>query len=452
MNEQQTWQSILNILEAGIPKAYFNTWLKSTTLIEQSGDTMTIGVPSNYHRNWIAEKYQNELLAAIKRVTPEVLHVQYKVGTYAPISKKSFESTDRSPENIDRHQVQQNSDLMSSGLNPTYKFEMFITGKNNELAHAASLAVASNPGTNYNPLFIYGGVGLGKTHLMQAVGHRFLQDRPKASVLYVTCEKFTNDYINSIKNQKTDDFKRRYRSVDMLLIDDIQFIAGKEQTQEEFFHTFNELRDRSRQIILTADRLPKDIQGIEQRLISRFEWGMVTDIQAPDLEMRMAILKSKIAKRGAHLPQDIILYLAEQIQTNVRELEGALNRILVFQDMQHQAIGLEQAKNLLTSVLGAKKKALSIKKIATITAEFYNVTLDDLLKQSRRKEFVTPRQIAMFLARKEMNTSLPTIGEFFGGRDHTTVLHAVEKLEREIEKDSAFKQQLDLLVEKLYNT
>jgi chromosomal replication initiator protein len=452
MTDQELWQSILGTMELSVSKAYYNTWLKQTSIVENTSGTIVIGVPSLYHKNWISEKYQATILAALKKIAPEIQRIEYRIGPQNQDNKNNQNSNTQDKRPSQQQNTAPAPDLLNSGLNPTYKFETLIIGKNNELAHAASIAVAKNPGTHYNPLFIYGGVGLGKTHLMQAVGHNFLQANPRANVLYVSCEKFTNDYVNSIKNQRIDEFKRRYRNVEMLLMDDVQFIAGKEQTQEEFFHTFNEIRDRSRQIILTADRQPKDIPGIEQRLISRFEWGMVVDIQPPNFEMRLAILNSKVAKRNAKVDQEVLGYIAEQIQSNVRELEGVLNRLLVYQDMNHCVLNLGQTKEMLENLIGAKKKTLTIKKIASLTAEFYNVTLEDLIKQSRRKEFVTPRQMAMYLSRKELGSSLPVIGDFFGGRDHTTVLHAVEKLEKEITGNKPAKQQVDLLVEKLYNS
>lgn len=449
MSNQQLWQAILGHLEVSLSKANFNTWFKNTGILERLADTIIISVPSTYHRDWIANKYQTEMLKALKSITPEVKYIKYQVGTLKTGGSPIPSTTpDKQPSGIGT--VKQALQASPSGLNPKYTFDTFIIGKNNELAHAAALGVSKNPGGQYNPLFIYGGVGLGKTHLMQAVGHKLLESNPKANILYATSEKFTNDYINAISSKRMEEFKKHYRGVDMLLIDDIQFIAGKEQTQEEFFHTFNELRDRSRQIIITSDRLPKDIPSIEARLVSRFEWGMVADIQPPDLETRMAILTTKLQKKGAHLSDDIIFYIAENIQNNVRELEGALNRLIVYQQMENRGLLLEQAKQILASMVTAKKKVTSLRKIATLVAEFYNITLDDLIKQSRKKEYVKPRQIAMYLARQELESSFPTIGEFFGGRDHTTVMHAVEKVGAELKEKESFKQELDLIIDKLY--
>ncbi len=453
MNNQQIWQAILGHLEVSLSKANFNTWLKNTHIIEKTDDNITVAVPSTYHRDWIASKYNTEMLKALKGIAPEIKTIKYQVGTIvktSPTPTQNLQPSD--PLQTAPAYPTQVTNTAQSNINPKYVFDTFIIGKNNELAHAASLAVAKNPGTQYNPLFIYGGVGLGKTHLMHAVANKLISENPRAKVLYLTSEKFTNDYINAISTKKMDDFKQHYRTVDMLLIDDIQFIAGKEGTQEEFFHTFNELRDKGKQIIITADRLPKEIPAIEARLVSRFEWGMVADIQAPDLETRMAILRTKLLKRGTNLPEEIVYYIAENIQSNVRELEGALNRLLVFQDMENRIVSLEQAQSMLQGMMNNKKKGVTVKKIVSLVAEFYNVTGEDLIKQSRRQEFVKPRQIAMFLARQELSSSFPSIGEFFGGRDHTTVMHAVEKIQNMLTEKESFKQEVDLILDKLYTT
>lgn len=456
MNNQQLWQAILGHLEVSLSKANFNTWLKNTHIIEKTEDSIVVSVPSTYHRDWIASKYNVEMLRALKSIAPEIKIIRYQIGSTAKPVSQHTQNTTESGGGLASSSAQTlpvaASGTATANLNPRYVFDNFIIGKNSELAHAASLAVAKNPGTQYNPLFIYGGVGLGKTHLMHAVANKLLAENPRAKVLYLTSEKFTNDYINAISTKRMDEFKQHYRTVDMLLIDDIQFLANKEGTQEEFFHTFNELRDKGRQIIITADRMPKEIPAIEARLVSRFEWGMVADVQAPDLETRMAILRTKLAKKGTSIPEEIVYYIAENIQNNVRELEGALNRLLVFQEMENRTITFEQAKNMLQGMMNNKKKGITVKKIVSLVAEFYNVSSDDLIKQSRRQEYVKPRQIAMFLARNELASSFPSIGEFFGGRDHTTVMHAVEKVQGLLNQKEGFKQEVDLLLDKLYTT
>lgn len=448
MNNQQLWQSVLGNMEVSLSRGNFSTWFKNTTVVERGNDTIVIGVPTEFVRKWISEKFQQEILKILKQIAPEIREIKYQIGNKT-VTKAEVAPAVK-PVAANTVVYKQPSSSHNHSLNPKYTFESFVIGKNNDLAHAASQAVAKNPGGTYNPLFIYGGVGLGKTHLMHAVGNHVLASKPDQKILYVTSEKFTNDFVDAIQNKRIDAFKKHYRGVDMLLIDDIQFIAGKEQTQEEFFHTFNELRDKGKQIILTADRLPKDIPAIEQRLISRFEWGMIADLQAPDLETRLAILRAKAAKKGAVLLEEILYFVAENIVSNIRELEGALNRLIVSQEMENKPMTLEQAKLILANMLSAKKKVLSLKKIAISVAEFYGISLDDLLKQSRRKEYVKPRQISMYMARKEMGSSFPMIGEFFGGRDHTTVMHGVEKIEKLITADEGLKQELDLILDKLY--
>lgn len=448
MNNQQLWQAILGDLEVSLSKANFNTWFKNTAIIQRGEDFIVVGVPNIFIKDWISNKFNASLLKVLKTIAPEVKEIRYQVG-----GVKIQEPTQETliPDNPKQPTVSYKiNPINNNSLNPTYTFDTFIIGQNNELAHAASKAVADSPGGQYNPLFIYGGVGLGKTHLMHAVGHKLLQDNPKLKILYVTSEKFTNDYISSISNKKTEDFKKTYRSVDMLLIDDIQFIAGKEQTQEEFFHTFNELRDKGKQIIITADRLPKDIPQIEQRLVSRFEWGMVADIQAPNLETRIAILQTKLENKGVSIDAEVINFVAENVVSNIRELEGALNRLVVFKQMEKEVLDLNQAQKILEGMVNAKKKAVTLTKIAEFVANFYSITVDDLIKQSRRKEFVKPRQTAMYLARKELSSSFPSIGEFFGGRDHTTVMHGVEKVEKALKSNDPIKKEIETIVEKLY--
>jgi chromosomal replication initiator protein len=456
MNNQQLWQAILGTLEVTLSKANFNTWFKNTGVMERGSDFIIVGVPSAFSKDWISSKYQAEILKALKSIAPEIREVKYHIGLQSKPSTDSSAIVDStrvsSQPTVKLNPQQQNSDTGVVNLNPKYLFDTFVIGKYNELAHAASLAVSKNPGSQYNPLFIYGGVGLGKTHLMHAVGNKLKAERNNYKVLYVTSEKFTNDYISAISHKRMDEFKKLYRSVDMLLIDDIQFIAGKESTQEEFFHTFNELRDKGKQIILTADRPPKDIPAIEQRLVSRFEWGMVADIQAPDFETRLAILQTKISKNNINMQSEIVYFIAENVISNVRELEGALNRLLVYQQMEHKTLTLAHAQQILSNLVSQKKKTTTLKKISMSVAEFYNITVEDLIKQSRKKEFVKPRQIAMFVSRKELGSSFPTIGEFYGGRDHTTVMHGVEKIEKLVATTDSLKQEIDLILDKLYIT
>lgn len=460
MTNQQLWQAIIGDLEVTLSKMTFGTWFKNTGIIEKNDDYIVVGVPSNFTRDWISSKYHANLLKALKSIAPEVKVIKYYVGHFKEdgnSSQTSENSSKNSEKDIvnDRSGSQtqessQKASLSNGNLNNQYTFDTFVVGQNNELAYAASTAVSKNPGTQYNPLFIYGGVGLGKTHLMHAIGNKYLSSNPKLKILYVTSEKFTNDYVAALGQKRMEGFKNLYRNVDMLLVDDVQFIAGKEQTQEVFFHTFNELRDKGKQIILTADRLPKDIPAIEQRLVSRFEWGMVVDISAPTLETRIAILQTKMGKRNIQFSKEVTEFIAENVVNNIRELEGALNKLIIYQQIENKPLSLDQAKVILANIVKSKKKAVTFTKIAESVANFYGITMEDLLKQSRRKEFVKPRQAAMYIARKELNSSFPAIGDFFGGRDHTTVMHGVEKIENAVTGGDSIKQEIDLILEKIY--
>ncbi len=444
MTNQQLWQALLGNLELSLSKANFTTWFKNTSIIEKSDTGIVVGVPNGFTKEWLQNKYHQDILKALKTIAPEIKEVKYQI--ISPIySNPAAKEQPRSAT------VAAPKKAENQTLNPKYTFTTFIVGSNNQLAHAASIAVSKKPGQVYNPLFIYGGVGLGKTHLMQAVGAEALKKDPNAKVLYVTSERFTNEFVSAVQQGKTESFKSLYRNVDVLLVDDIQFLAGKEGTQEEFFHTFNALHQNNKQVVMTSDRLPKEIPAIEERLVSRFEWGMIADIQAPDLETRLAILKTKVKEKNYNVEPEILTFIAETIQSNIRELEGALNRLMVYCQLNNTRPTIEQVKSILVNVITPpKKRGVSAKKIIEVVSDFYNVTTEDLLKQSRKKEYVNPRQIAMYIIRKELETSLPSIGEFFGGRDHTTVIHAIDKIERIIKERSSLKQEIELIRDRLY--
>jgi chromosomal replication initiator protein len=343
---------------------------------------------------------------------------------------------------------QRSTILMQNRLNPRYTFDAFIVGNSNRLAHAASLAVAEAPGESYNPLFLYGGVGLGKTHLLQAIGHQGIQ--AGLAVLYVSSEQFTNEIVNAIRFRATEEFRAKYRSVDILLVDDIQFIAGKESTEEEFFHTFNSLYEMSKQIVICSDRPPKAIISLEERLRSRFEWGLIADIQAPDLETRMAILRVKADALHYPMPDDIIAYIAGRVQTNIRELEGYLNRLMAYQHLHQTELTLEVARAAMSSLnIDTRESRLDIKQIAQAVAEYYHISMDDMCGKQRDKHIVMPRQVAMYLMRQETQSSLLEIGAMFGGRDHSTVLHACEKIDRAINLDPALRREIIAIREQL---
>ncbi|OGE73942.1 MAG: hypothetical protein A3I07_04245 [Candidatus Doudnabacteria bacterium RIFCSPLOWO2_02_FULL_42_9] len=443
MTNQQLWQAILGNLELSLSKANFTTWFKSTSIIEKSDIGIVVGVPNAFTKEWLQNKYHQDILKALKAIAAEIKEVKYQIVSPMYVSPQTTKEVSRIAPAAKKAE--------NTTLNPKYSFNTFIVGSNNQLAHAASLAVSKKPGTVYNPLFIYGGVGLGKTHLMQAVGAEMLKRDPNAKILYVTSEKFTNEFVSAVQTGKTEHFKNIYRSVDILLVDDIQFLAGREGTQEEFFHTFNALHQNNKQVVMTSDRLPKEIPAIEERLVSRFEWGMIADIQAPDLETRLAILKTKVKEKNYTVELEILTYIAETIQSNIRELEGALNRLMVYCQLNNTRPTIEQVKSILVNVITPpKKRGVSAKKIIEVVSDFYNVTPEDLLKQSRKKEYVNPRQIAMYIIRKELETSLPSIGEFFGGRDHTTVIHAIDKIERIIKERVALKQEIELIRDRIY--
>lgn len=442
MTNQQLWQAILGNLELTLSKANFTTWFKNTSIIEKSENGIVVGVPNAFTKEWLQNKYHQDILKALKSIAAEIKEVKYQIvsPTYVAPVAAIREAPRAAPKKVE-----------NQTLNPKYTFSTFIVGSNNQLAHAASLAVSKKPGQVYNPLFIYGGVGLGKTHLMQAVGTDILRKDPNAKILYVTSERFTNDFVTALSQGRADQFKSLYRNVDVLLVDDIQFLAGREGTQEEFFHTFNALHQNNKQVVMTSDRLPKEIPAIEERLVSRFEWGMIADIQAPDLETRLAILKTKVKEKNYNVDPEILTYIAETIQSNIRELEGALNRLMVYCQLNNTRPNIEQIKSILVNVITPpKKRGVSAKKIIEIVSDFYNVSPEDLLKQSRKKEYVNPRQIAMYIIRKELETSLPSIGEFFGGRDHTTVIHAIDKIERIIKERNSLKQEIELIRDRIY--
>lgn len=454
MTNEHTWQTVLGELELLLSKANFTTWFRNTFVISIDGSSVTVGVPNAFTQSWLQNKYHDHITKALENalgVRP--ITVSYQV---AQIKERvpATGTTNRSLPNMARMEPspKNNNGNNDFNLNPRYLFEGFVVGKGNALAHAAAMAVSEKPGLAYNPLFIYGGSGLGKTHLMQAIGHEVLRLHPGKTVLYVTCERFTNDFVQAISRGKGATFKQQYRNVDVLLIDDIQFLAGKEGTQEEFFHTFNALHQTNRQIVVTSDRPPKSIPAIEARILSRFEWGMIADIASPDLETRLAILESKCAEKHYTLAHEIIQFLAANIQSNVRELEGALNRIIAYHQLNNAQPTLDSTKSLLASVTNrAQRGGLTTKQILNVVASFYDISLDSLVGDSRKKELVFPRQVAMYLMREELKSSFPNIGQELGGRDHTTAMHAVLKIQHVVEEDEKTKQDIVLLRQRLYN-
>ncbi len=448
MNNDQLWQAVLGEIELNLSKANFTTWFKNTFISSFEDGKIIICVPNTFTKAWLENKYHDKILKAIEDVSESKIEkIFYKVELRKDnpvgelLKKIKIKKTPEEKENsvINRH-----------GLNTKYVFENYIVGKGNELAHAACHAVSANPGNAYNPLFIYGGVGLGKTHLLQAIGHEISSRGGK--ILYVTSEKFTNEYIQAIKSGQVKDFKDKYRSVDLLLVDDIQFMGGKDGTQEEFFHTFNELHQDNKQIVLTSDRAPKSIPALEKRLLSRFEWGMIADVTQPDIETRVAILKVKCREKNYNLEDDVLYFIANNVQNNIRELEGALNRLIVFHEFNNTQPTIDTAKDVLKNViLSVKSKTTTCKDIIESVASFFDIGVKDIHGKSRKKELVYPRQITMYLMRKEINASYPTIGQELGGRDHTTAMHAFNKITKEVSESDKIKQDIESVKQLLYS-
>ncbi len=460
MNTNELWQAVLGELELTLSKANFTTWFKQTFISEVREHAIVIGVPNLFTRAWLEKKYTKEIMQSlhdltsgtIKQITyrvegrpqsPQIVQLFEPQMEAVHASQSSYQPrTDHEPQEIRTGEF---------SLNNKYCFGTFIVGKQNELAHAAAQAVCAQPGGVYNPLFIYGGVGLGKTHLLQAVGNELIRKTPNTRILYVTSERFTNDFISALKGGRMVEFKNRYRTVDVLLVDDIQFMTGKEGTQEEFFHTFNQLYQNNKQIVISSDRPPKAIPQLESRLISRFEQGMMADVGAPDFETRVAILETKCREKAYAIERDILHHIATCVQTNVRELEGALNKIIAFHQFKNARATLESVKPILTSFAPSNtRKSVTPKQLIHTVAGYFDVQIEDLLGQSRQKRLAFPRQIVMYLMREEMKASYPSIGTELGGRDHTTAMHAYEKICGCLEEDEKLQHDMELIKQKLY--
>lgn len=446
-NIDALWDQVLSHMEKKVSKPSYETWLKSTKAFSLKEDTLTITAPNEFARDWLEGRYTQLISSVLYDVIGEELMVKFIIpqnqqnadgGLVQPPEKKK-NTNDNDQNEFPQHM-----------LNKKNNFDTFVIGSGNRFAHAASLAVAEAPAKAYNPLFIYGGVGLGKTHLMHAIGHYVLEHNPSAKVVYLSSEKFTNEFINSIRDNKAVEFRNKYRSVDVLLIDDIQFLAGKESTQEEFFHTFNTLHEESKQIVISSDRPPKEIPTLEDRLRSRFEWGLITDITPPDLETRIAILRKKAKADGLDIPNEVMLYIANQIDSNIRELEGALIRVVAYSSLINKDINADVAAEALKDIIpSSKPKIITIKDIQKAVGEQFSVKLEDFKAKKRTKTVAFPRQVAMYLSRELTDSSLPKIGEEFGGRDHTTVIHAHEKISNMIKIDPQLQQHVKEINDRL---
>ena len=443
------WEQALNIIKGEISEISFNTWIKSCTPISISDNLLKLSVPNEFTKGILDTRYKDLLIQALKIVTSRKFKIEFYLESDLEEEKeneeKQKEEKKENTNDVDGSIVV--SDEMSATLNPKYTFQSFVIGNSNRFAHAASLAVAESPAKAYNPLFIYGGVGLGKTHLMHAIGHYILQENPKAKVVYVSSEKFTNELINAIKDDKNEEFRNKYRKVDVLLIDDIQFIAGKERVQEEFFHTFNALYEEGKQIIISSDKPPRDIQFLEDRLKSRFEWGLLADISCPDYETRLAILRKKAQEENIIIEDFILSNIANKIDSNIRELEGVFNKIVARASLTHSPITIELAENIINEFKYENEKVISCDFIKETVAKYFSINKDDLSGNKRSNDIAFPRQIAMYLCREVANMSYPQIGTDFGGRDHSTVMHACRKIEKE-EKE---KNNTKLIVDSVKN-
>ena len=445
MNAQlkELWDKTLNIVKGELTEVSYNTWIKCIVPISINDTCLKLSVPNDFTKGILETRYKDLILNSLKVITSKKYEIEFIINSEEPFDSQVI--LNKSLKNI-----LPPNDEMSNTLNPKYTFDSFVIGNSNRFAHAACLAVAEAPAKAYNPLFIYGGVGLGKTHLMHAIGHYILDNNPSAKVVYVSSEKFTNELINSIKDDKNAEFRNKYRNVDVLLVDDIQFIANKERTQEEFFHTFNALHEANKQIILSSDRPPKEIPTLEDRVRSRFEWGLTADVATPDFETRIAILKKKADVENLNVPNEVMSYIATKIQSNIRELEGALIRVVAFSSLTNKEINVDLASEALKDIISNKNsKQITIELIQEIVSNYFNLKVEDFKSSRRTRNIAFPRQIAMYLCRKLTDTSLPKIGEEFGGRDHTTVIHAYEKISQDLKRDESLQNIVNDITKKL---
>ena len=455
MTNEELWRAALGEIELSISKANFITWFKNTSILSNKDGRVNIGVPNGFAKEWLENKYNLYILRSLRNIQSDIKEVSCSISITSELEVKENNVDAILPPKkiIPSHQSKDNLPQISqeNNLNPKYIFSNFVVGGSNELAKAACYAVSQNLGRIYNPLFIYGGVGLGKTHLLQSIGNEILKNDSSRRVKYITSERFTNELIDSIKNQKIDLFKDHYRKIDLLIIDDVQFLSGKEKTQEEFFHIFNYLYQLNKQIVLSSDRPPKAIPTLEERLRSRFEGGMIADVSKPDFETRVAILRKKALVDGLEIDDEALSFIATNITNNIRELEGALNRVFVSAQLSKNRLTLTYVQSLLSELISSgKKRGITHKHIIRAVSEFYEISEDDLIIKNRKKEVAKPRQIAMYLMRSELQYSYPGIGDKLGGRDHTTAIHAYEKIVRELQEDEKLVEDIAFLKEKLY--
>ena len=433
----ELWAQAVVEIKERIGKQNYETWIRPIIFVSRNKNEILLDVPNKFFREWLIEHYlaqiENVVSSLAKHETKVIFEINEKTN-----GQPNFEKTVKKDDK-EREKSQRNN------LVPKYTFQNFVVGASNQFAHAACMAVANQPGDHYNPLFLYGGVGLGKTHLVNAIGHQAAAQRPGLKIVYLSSESFMNELIGSLRRDKMDEFKKKFRNVDILILDDVQFIAGKERTQEEFFHTFNSLYESHKQIIITSDKFPKEIPGIEDRLRNRFEWGLIADIQPPDMETRVAILQKKAENEGVQLPHDVAFFLASNIDSNVRELEGSLTRLGAFASLTKATISVDLAKDVLRNTLKGAQRDITVENIQKTICDYFNVKIGDLKAKRRTQNIALPRQVAMYLCRKYTDTSFPAIGDKFGGRDHSTVIHASKTIERRIKEDPHMQTTIEKL-------
>ena len=451
MNPEQIWQAAQEELRFQLSKPSYETWLKNASLLAREKNSFKIGVPTKLAKDWLEDRYSAVIKETLSAIVSSDVNVAFEV-TATAAEPSNGGGADTAVAVAEEPPADEPAPDDASLLNPKFQFQYFVVGNNSRFAHAACRAVAETPAKAYNPLFLYGGVGLGKTHLMHAIGHAVLEKNKRRRVAYVTSETFMNEMITGIQAGRMNEFRTRYRTVDVLLVDDIQFLAGKDRTQEEFYHTFNALHELSRQIVIASDRPPKEIPTLEDRLRSRFQWGLIADIQAADFETRVAILKSKVGAYAKLVPEDVLSFIAHKVQKNIRELEGALIRVIAHASLNRDTINVDSAARLLQDVIpSSEARTLSIDTIARTVASYYHISIEEMKGKRRDKHIVFPRQVAMFLIREETASSLPAIGQAFGGRDHTTVLHSYEKINTEAREDQRLQSDLRKIREMLYS-
>jgi len=441
---KELWNKILEIIKEELSPQVYNSWFSQTKVVKFEDNELILSAPGDFCKEWLEKHYAGFIKDILKRTLGSDDNLIIKFKTDDQKFSTPVPSTPHPEKKIKKSENMIKNDNLN--LNPRYTFDSFVIGNDNRFAHAACLAVAQSPAKAYNPLFVYGVVGVGKTHLMQAIGNYIIQHNPKAKVLYISSEKFTNELINSIKDDRTVAFRDKYRNVDILLIDDIQFLAGKERTQEEFFHTFNTLYESNKQIAITSDCPPKDITTLEERLRSRFEWGLTTDIQPPDLETRIAILRKKAQAENLNVPAEVIAFIAEKISSNIRQLEGALTKLVAFSTFNKKELSVSLAQNILKDIIPLENKKISIDQIQKSVADYYTIKVNSLLSKKRTKDVVLARQVAIYLSRELTDLSLTSIGGAFGGKDHTTIIHSCNKIKNKIKKDNNFKGIINNLI------